>query len=89
MGLLIGYDASKVTLSADIIDVSRIKAGVERGTAMPSDGSMNTGRGQIQLIICSHFSLQMNITIPTFTLAQPATSRAEAMRPILYGIRCL
>jgi hypothetical protein len=49
MGLLIGYNASKVTLSADIIDVSRIKAGVKRGTAMPSDGSMNTGRGQIQL----------------------------------------
>jgi hypothetical protein len=57
MGLLIGYDASKVTLSADIIDVcgqSDQSEGVKRGTAMPSDGSMKT-RGQIHLIICFSF----------------------------------
>lgn len=60
-----------------------------KGGQRPSDGSMNTGRRQIQLdhLFSEHPNEKYNC--PLFTLAQPTTSRAEAMRLIRYGSHSL
>ncbi len=41
------------------------------------------------LIICSRFSPRMSTKVSAFTLAQPTTPYAEAMRRIVYGSNSL